>query len=92
MAKNCVVIMPGFAVPVRQVVVARLRIERAARVLVEADRKPKVELARGLMADQAPNSADPPVAQPFETLMNGRPVVPSSVTIVSALPAASDPP
>src|SRR3954471_18021787 len=37
-------------------------------------------------------SADPPVAQPFETLMNGTPVSPSTDTIVSALPAASDPP
>ena len=37
-------------------------------------------------------SADPPVAQPLWTLMNGTPVRPSAATIVSALPAASDPP
>ena len=37
-------------------------------------------------------SADPPVAQPLRTLMNGTPVRPSTETIVSALPAASDPP
>ncbi len=32
-------------------------------------------------------SADPPVAQPFLTLMNGTPVRPSAETVVSALPA-----
>src|SRR5215212_72343 len=37
-------------------------------------------------------SADPPVAQPLRTLMNGTPVSPSTDTVVSALPAASDPP
>ena len=37
-------------------------------------------------------SADPPVAQPLWTLMNGTPVRPSAETVVSALPAASDPP
>src|SRR3954447_642907 len=37
-------------------------------------------------------SADPPVAQPLDTLMKGTPVMPSTETIVSALPAASDPP
>ena len=37
-------------------------------------------------------SADPPVAQPLRTLMNGTPVRPSTETVVSALPAASDPP
>src|SRR6185503_15433716 len=37
-------------------------------------------------------SADPPVAQPFLTLMNGNPVSPSAATDVSALPPASDPP
>src|SRR3954452_2926012 len=37
-------------------------------------------------------SAEPPVAHPFETLMNGTPVSPSTDTIVSALPAASEPP
>src|SRR5215210_5009160 len=37
-------------------------------------------------------SADPPVAQPLRTLMNGTPVRPSTETVVSALPAASEPP
>src|SRR6476619_2474224 len=37
-------------------------------------------------------SAEPPVAQPFLTLMNGTPVRPSTDTDVSALPAASEPP
>ena len=37
-------------------------------------------------------SAEPPVAQPFLTLMNGTPVRPSTDTVVSALPAASEPP
>ena len=37
-------------------------------------------------------SDEPPVAQPFFTLTNGRPVGPSSLTIVSALPASSLPP
>ena len=37
-------------------------------------------------------SAEPPVAQPFLTLMNGTPVSPSTDTVVSALPAASEPP
>src|SRR3954451_1414535 len=36
--------------------------------------------------------AEPPVAQPFLTLMNGTPVSPSTETVVSALPAASEPP
>jgi hypothetical protein len=30
---------------------------------------------------------EPPVAQPFATLMKGRPVSPRRLTIVSALPA-----
>src|SRR5918994_886651 len=38
------------------------------------------------------NSADPPVAQPLATLMNCNPVSPSWDTIVSAAPAASEPP
>ena len=37
-------------------------------------------------------SAEPPVAQPFLTLMNGTPVKPSTDTVVSALPAESEPP
>ena len=37
-------------------------------------------------------SAEPPVAQPFLTLMKGTPVRPSTDTVVSALPAASEPP
>src|SRR5687767_15096520 len=37
-------------------------------------------------------SADPPVAQPLRTLMKGTPVRPSTDTVVSALPAESDPP
>ena len=37
-------------------------------------------------------SADPPVAHPLLTLMNGTPVRPSTDTVVSALPAASEPP
>ena len=38
------------------------------------------------------NSAEPPVAQPFETLTNWMPVRPSSLTRLSALPAAAEPP
>src|SRR5687768_1792871 len=37
-------------------------------------------------------SAEPPVAQPLRTLMNGTPVRPRTETVVSALPAASEPP
>src|SRR5881227_1141164 len=37
-------------------------------------------------------NAEPPVAHPFLTLMNGTPVRPSAATDVSALPAASEPP
>ncbi|CAB4589125.1 unannotated protein [freshwater metagenome] len=40
----------------------------------------------------AEKSAEPPVAQPLATLMNCRPVRPSNDTIVSAAPAAIDPP
>src|SRR5580765_8721721 len=40
----------------------------------------------------ADTSDEPPVAQPFFTLMNGTPVGPRSATIVSALPASSLPP
>src|SRR2546423_1025066 len=36
--------------------------------------------------------AEPPVAQPFLTLMKGTPVSPSTDTDVSAFPAASEPP
>ena len=37
-------------------------------------------------------SALPPVAQPLDTLMNGTPVRPRSLTSVSAAPAADEPP
>ena len=40
----------------------------------------------------AENSADPPVAQPFATLMNCRPVRPSFDTMTSAEPASWLPP
>lgn len=44
------------------------------------------------IAPTADTRALPPVAQPLRTLMNGTPVRPSSLTSVSALPAASLPP
>ena len=40
----------------------------------------------------AENKAEPPVAQPLATLMNCRPVNPSCDTMVSAAPAAAEPP
>ena len=45
-----------------------------------------------LIVLQAPNMAEPPVAHPLATLMKGMPVSPNSDTMVSAFPAASDPP
>ena len=45
-----------------------------------------------LIVVYADSNAEPPVAQPFETFINGTPVRPNSLTIVSALPAADDPP
>ena len=44
------------------------------------------------MAARAATRAAPPVAQPLITLVNGRPVSPSRLTIVSGLPAESEPP
>ena len=37
-------------------------------------------------------SAVPPVAQPLTTLVNGRPVRPTRLTMVSAAPPSIDPP
>ena len=78
---------PGLAVSLGQAPVLRRRVERAARVFVEADREGDVGGPERI-ALTAENSALPPVAQPFLTLVNGIPVKPSSATRVSASPGA----
>ena len=57
--------------------------------------KPTTNAVSALPADNiacAVIKAEPPVAHPFLTLMKGTPVRPSTDTVVSALPAASEPP
>ena len=82
----------GLAVPGADAPLLGQRVERAGRVLVEADDERDLGAAGGLSIACAVISAEPPVAQPFLTLMNGTPVSPSTDTVVSALPAASEPP
>ena len=57
--------------------------------------KPTTNATSALPADSiacAVIKAEPPVAHPFLTLMKGTPVRPRTDTVVSALPAASEPP
>ena len=82
----------GLAVPGAEPPVLGQRVERARRVLVEADDERGLALRRTASIACAVASAEPPVAQPLRTLMNGTPVRPSTETVVSALPAASEPP
>ena len=82
----------GLAVPGADPPLLGQRVERARRVLVEADDERDLRAAPEASIACAVVSAEPPVAQPFLTLMNGTPVRPSTDTVVSALPAASEPP
>ena len=74
---------------------ATSRRDRSGRRRAGACRSPTTSAtsaAPDSSARTAATSDEPPVAQPFLTLTNGRPVGPRSATIVSALPASSLPP